>query len=109
MIRRLRKKMGQSTLEYAILIAIIVAGLLAMQMFVRKGYMGRLKQGAEGFGTQFSPGSVMDVHTITNATSRETMICGVTKSQSMGPELTTISGNYTTPIYNGEWTPGVSP
>ncbi|MFH1655892.1 MAG: hypothetical protein ABH954_04720 [Candidatus Omnitrophota bacterium] len=105
MLIRLRKKTAQSTLEYAIVIAVIVAALIAMQIFIRRGYMGSLKEGADSMGPQFSPGSIMDINTITNASSRETMVCGITSSKSIGVETTRIDGNYTTPSYKLEWTP----
>ncbi|MCU0666752.1 MAG: hypothetical protein MUF05_06635 [Candidatus Omnitrophica bacterium] len=40
---RLRKKNGQSTAEYAILIGLVVGAALAMQVYVRRGLQGRTK------------------------------------------------------------------
>ena len=49
------KRKGQSTLEYAIVVAIIVAGLLAMQFYVKRGWEGKLKTAADDMGEQFEP------------------------------------------------------
>ncbi len=46
---------GQSTLEYAIVVAIIVGGLLAMQFYVKRGWEGKLKTAADDMGEQFEP------------------------------------------------------
>lgn len=37
-------KTGQSTIEYAILIAVIVAALIGMQTYIRRSIQYRLKQ-----------------------------------------------------------------
>lgn len=50
----LNKKSGQSTLEYAVVIAIVVAGLIAMQTYVKRGLQGRLRQSTDDIGEQFS-------------------------------------------------------
>lgn len=48
-------KKAQSTLEYAILIAVIVAGLVTMQVFMKRSYQGRLRSSTDQIGEQFSP------------------------------------------------------
>jgi len=52
---RLKKK-GQSTLEFAILIVVIIGALIAMQTFIKRGYQGRLRNASDDMGEQFSPG-----------------------------------------------------
>jgi len=46
---------GQSTLEYALIVAVVVAGLLVMQFYVKRGYSGRLKSASDEMGEQFDP------------------------------------------------------
>lgn len=48
------KRKGQSILEYAILLAVVIAVLLIMQAFVKRGYQGSLKSSADRMGEQFS-------------------------------------------------------
>lgn len=48
---------GQSTAEYAVLAAIVVAALLAMQLYMRSGLQGKLRAATEQIGDQFSPGT----------------------------------------------------
>ncbi len=51
---RLLKKAGQSTAEYAIVIALVVGALVVMQVYVKRGIQGRFKdttdQYVEGLG-----------------------------------------------------------
>ena len=49
------KRKAQSTLEYAILIGVIVAALIGMQRYLKRGYQGKLKESADSMGEQFSP------------------------------------------------------
>jgi len=50
------KRKSQSILEYAILIAVVVAAILIMQTFMKRGVQGRLKDSSEkiGGGTSYS-------------------------------------------------------
>ncbi len=49
------RRKGQSTVEYALIIAVVVAGLLAMQYYVKRGYSGRLKSAADDMGDTYDP------------------------------------------------------
>ena len=44
---------GQSALEYAVLLAVIVAALVAMQVYVKRAASGRLKESADDLGSQY--------------------------------------------------------
>lgn len=56
---------GQSTLEYALIIAVVVGGLLLMQYYVKRGYAGRLKSASDEMGEQFDPTSYSGSYTTT--------------------------------------------
>jgi len=56
---------GQSTLEYALIIAVIVAGLLLMQHYVRRGYAGRLRSASDDMGEQYDPTAYSSDYNIT--------------------------------------------
>ncbi len=55
MVKRLR---GQRTLEYALIIAVIVGALLAMQVYMRRGVQGKLRESIDDIGGQYSAGNV---------------------------------------------------
>jgi hypothetical protein len=48
-------KRGQSTVEYAALAVVIVASLLAMQIYMKRGISGRLRSAADSIGEQYAP------------------------------------------------------
>ena len=52
-----RMKRGQSTLEYAILIIVIIGALISIQIYIKRGVQGRLKSASDDIGDQFSPGN----------------------------------------------------
>jgi uncharacterized protein (UPF0333 family) len=75
------RKKGQSTLEYAILIIIIIGALLSIQVYIKRGVQGRLKGAADDIGDQFSNGNTNVIKKmITTSQSRDTFASGVTES-----------------------------
>jgi len=52
----LKRRKGQSTLEYAVIIAVVVGALLAMQIYMKRGVQGRLRGAADDIGKQFDAG-----------------------------------------------------
>lgn len=64
-------KRGQSTLEYGVIIAVIVGALIIMQVYIKRGVQGRLRQATDDIGEAFSPGATTYTHT-TNSTVNST-------------------------------------
>lgn len=65
-------KKGQSTLEYAIIIMVVVGALLATQVYIKRGVQGRFKQASDDIGDQFSPqASTYDYTTTSTSRSGE--------------------------------------
>lgn len=54
MLRLLRNKRAQNTAEYALLIAIVIGAFSAMQIYLRRGLMARIKAGTDNL-----PGMVL--------------------------------------------------
>jgi len=85
-----RRKKGQSTLEYAVLIIIIIGALLSIQVYIKRGVQGRLKQATDDIGDQFSPGNTNVIKTrkvLSN--THDTFFAGVSKSTLLTDEITT--------------------
>ena len=76
MIAYLNTKKAQSTLEYAILIIVIIAALISIQVYIKRGIQGRLKSSADDIGDQFSPGNT-NVIVAQKVVSRERQNFGV--------------------------------
>ncbi|MBZ0165293.1 MAG: hypothetical protein K8I00_00700 [Candidatus Omnitrophica bacterium] len=84
------RKKGQSTLEYAILIIIIIGALLSIQVYIKRGVQGRLKGAADDIGDQFSNGNTNVIKKmVTSSQSRDTFASGVTDSVLQVDEVTT--------------------
>lgn len=65
----LLNKKAQSTLEYAVIIAVVVAALIAMQAYLKRGLQGKIKQSSDDIGEQFSPGQTTANTSITSNVS----------------------------------------
>ena len=84
-----RWKRGQSTLEYAVLIIIIIGALLSIQVYIKRGVQGRLKQAADDVGDQYSVGNTNVVKIMTTSSNtNETFLSGVSRSELLGAEVT---------------------
>jgi len=66
---------GQSILEYALLLCVVLAALLIMQVYIKRTYQGRIKADAESVGGQYSPDHTISLSE-TNTTSTSTTYTG---------------------------------
>ncbi len=86
--RSRRKGTGQSTLEYAILIAVVIAVLISMQVYVKRAMAGRTKDLADQqFGRQFDPLKSDLQITVSSTGNRNEVTC------TNGLSTSTITGN----------------
>lgn len=60
-------KNGQSTIEYFIFFAIVVAALIAMQTYIKRGMQGRLRSNFDQLteGRMYSPGATIGYSCLT--------------------------------------------
>ncbi len=70
MLNRLR---GQSTLEYALIIAVVVGALLAMQVYMKRGMQGKLRESTDEMGGQYSAGNVTAKYITTQTGEKKTI------------------------------------
>lgn len=91
----LRKQKAQSTLEYALIVAVVVAGLIAMQIYMKRGVQGKLRSSADDIGAQFDAGNTnVTSHRSRAGTTVENVSLGVTNVSTSGlGERTTTSGS----------------
>jgi len=94
MFRYLRKLKGQSTLEYAVLIIIIIGALLSIQVYIKRGIQGRLKSATDDIGEQFSPGNTnARITTKVNSITRQVSRLGRQTTEYEGAENTEVITN----------------
>ena len=48
---------GQSTVEYAVVAAVVVGALIWMSIYMKRGVQGKLKESTDQIGEQFTPSS----------------------------------------------------
>lgn len=98
MIRTIRKmiraKGGQSIIEYAMFIAVVVLALLAMQVYLKRGLQGKIKDMADQISPALYNPNLTIAETNSNATFRSNSFydrAGVFTSYST--EMTNQSGS----------------
>ena len=88
------KRKGQSTLEYALIIAVVVAGLLLMQHYVRRGFAGRLKTASDDMGEQYDPTAYRGSFTINQTSNTRQAITNVVSNTShLTPQVSSRTGD----------------
>lgn len=97
MLRTFNRHKAQSTVEYAVLTAIIIGALLTIQTYVKRGVQGRLKSSSDDIGDQFSPGNTNAIKTTSVRTSTKEMF-GMTAdgTPKQGMSVSQITGNEVT-------------
>ncbi len=89
----LRGRRGQSTLEYVILIGFVVAALIAMGVYMKRGLQGRLRESTDQIGQQYSAGNTESEYTITTGmTQVENMKAGGATTTEIQRNLQSKSG-----------------
>ncbi len=80
MYRRDGKNRGQSTLEYAFVVAVIVGALIAMQIYIKRSMEGKMKSTSDEIGEGYSAHSSKYVNTTNSESdSHETISPGDNK------------------------------
>lgn len=79
---------GQSTLEFTVLVVVVIGALLAMQQYVKRSLQGRLKSSADDIGDQFSPGNTnVTKKSFTGSQTVESFAKGTTSSTLKKEEI----------------------
>jgi uncharacterized protein (UPF0333 family) len=111
MFRKLIKnKKAQNTAEYAILIALVVAAVIAMQTYAQRAYQDRIRAGGKylsdqtnslGNGTQYEPYYLSTNYTIETDSSEFRIIDDTLSGDKTGEDSKTTrkSGGTQTSVY----------
>ena len=95
--RRTSALRGQTTLEYAVVIAVVAAALLSMQIYMKRGFQGRYRSATDQVGEQFVPTKTTSTYTVTSSSDRHdvALIDGSSTSTLNRAETQTRSGSET--------------
>lgn len=112
MLRKLRTRIkGQSTAEYAILIALVIGAVVAMQTFARRALQARIRDAAVymvteddlgGNTLQYEPYYADSAYVVNRAQAQITTATNTTSSISAGANITRESQGYRQESYNNE-------
>ena len=96
-----KRTRGQSTLEYAVIIAVVVGGLMAMQYYIKRGYAGRLRASSDEMGEQFDP-YAYSAHLDYNQSSNVTQTATSTGSKTihMSDQISSKKGSENVTAFN---------
>lgn len=86
MLNNQRISRAQSTLEYTVIIAVVVGALLAMQIYMKRGVQGKLRESTDDIGEQFAAGQ-------TSVTSRTDRTAGTTVQEVSNEATSTFTGS----------------
>lgn len=88
---------GQSTVEYAVLAAVVVGALLAMQIYIKRGSMGKLRAAADQMGEQFTPLNTTSTFVTSSTVTKVDTVSptGVSTSTLSAPDTQTRTGSET--------------
>jgi hypothetical protein len=92
----LLNKKGQNTLEYAVLIAVVVGGLLAIQTYLGRAIKGRARSSIDNIGSQYSAGDMTAEYNITVKSQTATEKFGTTLIGGQGHSQTSTTGGEST-------------
>jgi hypothetical protein len=83
----MRKRRGQATIEFAVLLVVVIAAFLVMQIYMKRGISGKIRESTDRVGEQFTP-----------LTAKHSLTIGFTGTRG---ETTTAEGKSTTAIATG--------
>ncbi|MFH1202529.1 MAG: hypothetical protein V1674_06545, partial [Candidatus Omnitrophota bacterium] len=98
----LRKKSGQSTMEYAIIFVAILIAFLFIQTYVRRAVQGRLRGASDDVGEQFSVAGTMNYRVTRNTKTTENSAADGSTTTSFSKDSMSKSGQEKTAAYNEE-------
>ena len=93
---------GQSTLEYVILLGFVVAALIAMGIYMKRGFQGKLRESTDQVGEQYSAGKTLSNYTTTSTMtqSESTAPGGISATSSSSSQDRT--GSETVPVLSAD-------
>ena len=83
---------GQATLEYVYLLGILIVALIAMGIYMKRGFQGKYHELSEQVGSQYSPNATTTVSNITqNSTTISNLTSNVNKVYSTTAGVTGVT------------------
>ena len=93
MLIKLRKRIAQSTLEYAVLAVVVIGALLSIQAYLKRGIQGKIKSSTDDISAEQYDTEDTEYNKVTTTTSntREMSRNYGTRTQMLTPEQVTTN------------------
>jgi len=96
MFMRMQKNRGQTTAEYAVLLGLVIAAVMAMQIYVKRGLQGKVKLETDKLGTQYEPDYLSSTFTSNrDTTEAENIQAGGGVQRTLSRDEATRTGTQT--------------
>jgi Flp pilus assembly pilin Flp len=96
---RIKSKKGQGILEYAMILSIVVAVIVAIQLYVKRALEGKFKQSADQIGEQFTTAETYTIETQSQSARKEQTLAGLTPgTQGWTRSEIQGAGAFSTPV-----------
>ncbi|MGA2775799.1 MAG: hypothetical protein ABSE81_07065 [Candidatus Omnitrophota bacterium] len=98
-----RRMRGQGTLEYVILTGFVVAALIAMGVYMKRGFQGRLRESTDQIGEQYSAqNTTTNYTTTTNTVQEDNLAAGGITTTTVSENTQTKTGSENVAALNTE-------
>lgn len=85
-------KWAQATLEYVLVIGVVAAAIIAILIFVSRGFQGNLRVQADQMGEQYAPGGMnTDITQNSIVTLNDTITFNETTKDETSNSMTTVN------------------
>jgi len=74
---------AQSIVEFSVLVALVIAALVVMQVYIKRSYQGRIKRETDSLGQQYSPGHTTGATVVETTSNSVTYTGGSTDPNDM--------------------------
>lgn len=79
----MRLRRAQSTLEYAVIVAVVIGALLFMSTYIRRSVQGKYRESADDMGDQFDPYKTNSEYTsVSISHQKEDTVSGVLEQET---------------------------
>lgn len=102
-----RRNAAQSTIEFAVLIIVIIAAFIAMQVYLKRGVQGRLRGSIDSIGEQYDPQATTSSfqvsrrsNTVSNMVSQGAKVSVTLSDGTVADDIISVSTSEVETVYD---------
>ena len=90
---RIKKRSGQTSVEYTVVLILVIAALLGMQNYMKRSIQGRWKDSVDDLGDQYDPQTTVSDITHIMSSSTNTSIIAMQNATGYWTKRTDVSAS----------------